>query len=107
MGFYDDVLADVKDVFLELNEFAQTQTIELEGEQYTLPILVDRNVIQAFVKNWDGVSQAELSIAFCASEVTRRPIKGQAMKFNDKRYMVAKCSEEIGLLIVDLEVPEG
>mgnify|MGYP003618426676 CR=1 FL=1 len=106
MGFKDIIAADI-DIFTNTKEFGETHLVQLEGAQYNLPLIIDKNVSTAFGKGWDGTYQSGLQIAFRASLIERKPIKGQVLMLDSKRYMVEVKDEVMGLLVVTLEVPEG
>ena len=106
MTFKDQVMADLN-VFLNTDEFAEIHAIELEGVRYEIPSLIGKDASVAYGKQWEGTYQSDLTIMFKASAITRRPVKGQEIIFDGKWYMIAECKNDMGMLVLSLEVPEG
>ena len=67
---------------------------------------IEKNVINQYKKQWDGVYQTSLTVFFKESNVKRKPVKDQILKLDGKSYIVAKCDAELGMLEVCIEVPE-
>ncbi|MBP2655401.1 MAG: hypothetical protein H6Q73_2970 [Firmicutes bacterium] len=105
MTLKSQILADT-DIFLNTDEFAEMCSIELEGVTYNIPVVISSDENLAFSKGWDGVYQSNVTVAFRTSDVKRKPVKNQVLVLNGKSYVVVNCSDEMGMLVVKLEVPD-
>lgn len=116
-GFKDMVAADIHNVFLNTDEFAELRTIRYDGEEYVdIPIVLtglkeqDRRQLQS-----DRVQGLYLvtSVLHCAlSDLGgKQPEKGGRIEVNDeeggggffRRFYVASSVCEMGMLRVELE----
>lgn len=116
-GFKDMVAADIHNVFLNTEEFAELRTIRYDGEEYVdIPIVLtglkeqDRRQLQS-----DPVQGLYLvtSVLHCAlSDLGgKQPEKGGRIEINDeeggggffRRFYVASSVCEMGMLRVELE----
>ena len=116
-GFKDMVAADIHNVFLNTDEFAELRTIRYDGEEYVdIPIVLtglkeqDRRQLQS-----DHVQGLYLvtSVLHCAlSDLGgKQPEKGGRIEVNDeeggggyfRRFYVASSVCEMGMLRVELE----
>ena len=116
-GFKDMVAADIHNVFLNTDEFAELRTIRYDGETYEdIPIVLtglkeqDRRQLQS-----DHVQGLYLvtSVLHCAlSDLGgKQPEKGGRIEVNDeeggggffRRFYVASSVCEMGMLRVELE----
>lgn len=116
-GFKDMVAADIHNVFLNTEEFAELRTIRYDGEEYVdIPIVLtglkeqDRRQLQS-----DHVQGLYLvtSVLHCAlSDLGgKQPEKGGRIEVNDeeggggffRRFYVASSVCEMGMLRVELE----
>lgn len=116
-GFKDMVAADIHNVFLNTEEFAELRTIRYDGEEYVdIPIVLtglkeqDRRQLQS-----DHVQGLYLvtSVLHCAlSDLGgKQPEKGGRIEINDeeggggffRRFYVASSVCEMGMLRVELE----
>ena len=116
-GFKDMVAADIHNVFLNTDEFAELRTIRYDGEEYVdIPIVLtglkeqDRRQLQS-----DHVQGLYLvtSVLHCAlSDLGgNQPEKGGRIEVNDeeggggffRRFYVASSVCEMGMLRVELE----
>lgn len=116
-GFKDMVAADIHNVFLNTEEFAELRTIRYDGEEYVdIPIVLtglkeqDRRQLQS-----DHVQGPYLvtSVLHCAlSDLGgKQPEKGGRIEINDeeggggffRRFYVASSVCEMGMLRVELE----
>lgn len=116
-GFKDMVAADIHNVFLNTDEFAELRTIRYDGEEYVdIPIVLtglkeqDRRQLQS-----DHVQGLYLvtSVLHCAlSDLGgKQPEKGGRIEVNDeeggggffRRFYVASSVCEMGMLRIELE----
>lgn len=115
-GFKDMVAADIHNVFLNTNEFAEKRTVEYDGERYAdIPIVLSglkekdrRQLVSDHVQGLYLVS----SVLHCAIDDLggNQPEKGTRIKINDqegggffREFYVASSVCELGMLRVELE----
>lgn len=107
MGFKDQVNADL-DVFLNLDEFAETHNID--GRQ--VKCIIDLDDLRKFrvnqqAVNFPGVYGSYKTLFVKAADLPNRPVIGQHLKVDGELYLVVECSEPDGMLEVSLEVNEA
>lgn len=116
-GFKDMVAADIHNVFLNLDEFAERRTIRYDGEDYVdIPIVLSglkekdrRQLVSDHVQGLYLVS----SVLHCAiSDLGgKQPEKGTRLSINNREggggffrgFYVASSVCEMGMLRVELE----
>lgn len=107
MGFKDQIAKDIVTVFMNMEEFAETHTID--GKKMDVMIdsneLVDRGKRYQYKKSLysDGVYRKELLIYVSASEFGVLPAIGRAMNFDGKKYIVSDAIDEDGIYSIYLE----
>lgn len=106
MSIKAQLMADA-DIFFNTEEFAEVHDVELEGMQYRIPVIVEKEKSGVYEKQWDGVYQSSLTVFIRKSDVPRRPVREQIFGLDGNQYVVVDCREDIGVLEVDLAVPEG
>lgn len=116
-GFKDMVATDNRNVFLNLNEFAERRTIRYDGDVYTdIPIVLSglkekdrRQLVSDHVQGLYLVS----SVLHCAQSDLdgAQPERGSRISINDeeggggffREFYVASSVCELGMLRVELE----
>ncbi len=117
MSFRDMVEADVHDVFLNLDEFAERRTIRYDGETYTdIPIVLsglkekDRRRLES--DHVQGLFLVSPVLHCALSDLGgNQPEKGARIRINDREggggffreFYVALSVCEMGMLRVELE----
>ena len=117
MSFKDMLADDIRDVFLNLDEFAEKRTVEYDGERYEdIPVVLSglkekdrRQLMSDHVQGLYLVS----SVLRCALDDLggNQPEKGQRIRINDKEggegffreFYVVSSVCELGMLRVELE----
>ena len=117
MSFKDMLADDIRDVFLNLDEFAEKRTVEYDGERYEdIPIVLSglkekdrRQLVSDHVQGLFLVS----SVLHCALDDLggNQPERGTRIWINDqeggggffREYYVASSVCELGMLRVELE----
>lgn len=115
-GFRDMLIADIHNVFLNLNEFGESRTVIYDGETYEdVPIVIrgfkeeDRN--QPSSDHMQGLYRVT-SVMHCARSDLggKQPEKGALLKIDDgdgsgffRSYYVAASDTQEGMLRVELE----
>lgn len=107
MNLKDIILADIDDVFLDLDELSEM--VNIDGVEIVAVIertsLKQRTMRQD--SQYDGIYKAEMALYVKESDLGYRPVFGQSMQVNGKFYLVAECSEENGMLEVILGANES
>ena len=117
MSFKDMLADDIRDVFLNLDEFAEKRTVEYDGERYedipaVLSGLKEKDRRQLMSDHVQGLYLVS-SVLHCALDDRggNQPEKGQRIRINDKEggegffreFYVASSVCELGMLRVELE----
>lgn len=103
-SFKEQIEADLA-VFLNDQEFADGHTID--GKKMT--VLVDENELLERDKsklgtNTDGLYKARRLIYVSRAEFGPRPAKGRQLNFDGRIFRVEDCTEEDGMLAIELGV---
>lgn len=103
MGFKDIVKADVHNVFLNLEEFADTHTVN--GTE--MPVLIDNNEqIEREKRNnqsMDGIFTNQRLIYVAASDFGPLPKQGSILTLDKRTFRVADAVDEDGIYSITLE----
>lgn len=116
-GFKDAVAQDICEVFLNLDDFAESRTVVYDGETYTdIPVVLSGTKQQSRRQLQTDHAQGMFlvtDVLHCAlSDLGGRlPEKGQRLKINDLEgsggffhsYYVAASTSKMGMLRVELE----
>jgi len=103
-SFKDLVAADVSAVFLNKLELADTHIID--GKEMT--VLIDENELLERDKakmgvHLDSTYKARRLIYVEKTEFGPRPAQGKMIALDGRQYRVADCTEEAGILAIELE----
>ena len=117
MSFKDAVDADISNVFLNLDEFAEKRTVKYDGNIYKdIPVVLtnlkekDRPQVQS--DHAQGLYRTSTTLHCALSDLGGDvPEKGMKLRINDraggggffKTYYVASSGCEMGMLRVELE----
>ena len=103
MGFKDIVKADVHNVFLDLEEFADTHTVN--GAE--MPVLIDNNEQIEREKrnnqNMDGIFTNQRLIYVAASDFGPQPKQGSILTLDKRTFRVVDAIDEDGVYSITLE----
>lgn len=103
-AFKDAVAKDIKSVFINIDEFAYEH--DLNGK--TVRCVVDKDVIdgaKGTVANpLYGVFLNAITIYVDAKDIDRKPVEGELLSLDKKRYVVRNVSVEDGILVILAEV---
>ncbi|TZE81997.1 hypothetical protein [Calorimonas adulescens] len=103
MSFKDTVQSDLN-VFFNLDEFAETRTIDGRA----LNVIVDNDRLQQrSQKEYDGISVGEILFYVKASEFGERPEQGTPMIFDGRQMYVFDCREDDGVYEIILQQNRG
>lgn len=104
MGFKDQVAADIANVFINFDEFADNHVIN--GVSVLAVLDSDINQARAFnrlISVNDGVSLQLVSLFVKLSDFGYQPVEGEHMTVDGKGYFVSECLENIGVLEIKLK----
>lgn len=98
MTFREQVAADITDVFLNPEEFAELHTIDTT--ELLAVVSRDSSTKRSGVssRNYDGLHGEFLTVNFRAADYDRRPQQGENIKVDGKLYKVDTCSEAMGMV---------
>lgn len=103
MGFKDIIKADVQNVFLNLEEFADTHTVN--GTD--MPVLIDNNEQIEREKrnnqNMDGIFTNQRLIYVAASDFGPLPKQGSILTLDKRTFRVVDAIDEDGVYSITLE----
>lgn len=128
MSFKDVVRADIANVFLNPDEFADVRTIRFNGEvfenvrvvltqikQSERAVLIEQRGMMGNRDRMQGLYQATARLYVAADDIGGHvPEQGQRIDISDgdesndwfRRYYVASASLDCGLLCVEMEATE-
>lgn len=103
-SFKDLVAADVSAVFLNKLEFADAHTIDGRA----MAVLIDENELLERDKakmgtHMDGLYKSRRLIYVSKLEFGPRPNQGKIIALDGRPFRVADCTEEAGILAIELE----
>lgn len=100
-GFKDMVAADIDNVFLNEDEFAETHT--LEGNTCVCVITNDRTKrVTRSARNFSGLHGDFLCVVVKTSSLQREPKQGENFRVDSKLYKMASCTEDMGVYTIQL-----
>lgn len=103
-AFKDAVAKDIKSVFINMDEFAYEH--DLNGKK--VQCVVDKDIIdgaKGTVSNpLYGVFLNAITIYVDAKDIDRKPVEGELLSLDKKRYVVRNVSVEDGILVILAEV---
>lgn len=102
-GFKNAVKKDVKSVFINHDEFAESHTID----GVSVVCIVDKDITDGRDGreiNFEGVFLNTLTIYVSTADIENRPVEGQYIDFDGETYHVLNVSDEDGILAIIVEV---
>lgn len=105
MSFKDMVAADISAVFLNPDEFGEAHT--LEGRECVCVVSGDstndrKANIQGGKRTPDGLHGDYVTVCVKTSDLSKIPAEGTPFRMDGKRYVVDKCTEDMGMLTIEL-----
>ncbi|MFV0400986.1 MAG: hypothetical protein ACK5LX_10265 [Oscillospiraceae bacterium] len=106
-AFKDMVNRDLRNVFHNLDEFAEMESFRYDGNLYNLPIIVDddtssdRKILAD--DNGLGVFMADLLLFINQDDLGFAPKKDREVEFRGNTYNILKVGEESGEIILYLK----
>lgn len=96
--FKDFAVADVQNVFLNLNEFADYH--DIDGEK--IKCVIDKNIISEIPENGLVGDFINMTTLYADSKDLEAPEEGQWMSIDDSRHIVKSVSIEGTMLVIVL-----
>ena len=97
----------VNDLAAFFNAFADMH--DIDGNQ--VAAIVDEDIIKQRSNrqsgNFDGVYRGEVVLYVKAADLSRRPVRGQAIRLDGRLMLVDDCAESDGMLEISLEANES
>ena len=111
MGFKDIICSDIKNVFLNADEFAYTHTIN--GKD--INAVIDDDIFEGEANvSFHGQAQEKAAglysggiAAYVSADDMGKPKPGSFMIIDDKRYIVKSVSEQDGMYKINIEKTGG
>lgn len=99
MNLHDQMAIDVRNTFLNIDEFATVH--EIDGRK--MPVIVDATDNPTPLDYAEGVSVFRKIIYVESAVLGYTPRQEQVMKFDGERFTVALVSDADGLFVITLE----
>lgn len=103
--FKELLAADISNVFLNLNEFAEIRLIN--GKKMAVMVddneLLERDKATALGAQLTGTYKVRRLIYVSKEEFGPRPAQDALLTMGTKEYRVKSCTEEAGILALELE----
>lgn len=103
MTFKEILAQDVRNVFLNMGEFAEEHIID--GRPMAVQIddneLLERDKAGTGVHR-DGLYKSRILIYVASADFGKRPAIGKLLRLDGERYRVVDCRDEAGLLSIEL-----
>ena len=103
--FKELLAADISNVFLNLDEFAEIRLIN--GKKIAVMVddneLLERDKATALGAQLAGTYKARRLIYVSKEEFGPRPAQDALLTMGTKEYRVKSCTEETGILTIELE----
>lgn len=107
-AFKDAVAADIKRVFINPLEFADWHNINGDN----VLAVVDRDVIKerqrpTAAEYAEGVFLEEILVYVDASDLSRKPVKGEIFRLDGEMFLVVEVGENMGVLEITITSNEA
>lgn len=107
-GFKDLVKQDVKNVFINFEEFGERHNVD--GSDVIVVVddneLIEREKGRAGNSYIDGIYKKRLMFYIAAEDIDALPQVGRVMTFDREDYIVTDAVSECGIFSISLEVYE-
>lgn len=107
MNFKEQLERDVKEVFHNVDEFAEEKEFYYNGKQYKAPVILDYEGAQDRKKpssdNADGIFLVDARMYISFSDLNIMPRQGAQIEIEDDIFNITKVENEAGEIVLDLE----
>ena len=103
--FKEQIAADISTTFLNCLEFADTHTVN--GKKMAAVVddneLLERDKAKIMAAQTEGTYKARRLVYVAKADFGPRPAQGIVLTLDGKAYKVKSCTEEAGVLAIELE----
>lgn len=103
--FKEQIAADISTTFLNCLEFADTHTVN--GKEMAAVVddneLLERDKAKIMAAQTEGTYKARRLVYVAKADFGPRPAQGAMLTLDGKAYKVKSCTEEAGVLAIELE----
>lgn len=103
--FKEQIAADISTTFLNCLEFADTHTVN--GKKMAVVVddneLLERDKAKIMAAQTEGTYKARRLVYVAKADFGPRPAQGVVLTLDGKTYKVKSCTEEAGVLAIELE----
>lgn len=101
-AFKDAIAKDVKAVFINPMEFADTHSVN----GYEVACVVDKDLTAEAQQRLEGVFVNTVTIYIAEGDLEVRPVEGELLDLDEVQHIVRSVSAEDGILVIVAEVNE-
>lgn len=109
LSFKELVASDISDVFLNSLEFADKRLVN--GKEMSVMTddneLLERDKSKLLNANLQGTYKSRRLIYVAKSEFGPRPAHGALLTLGTNQYRISSCTEEDGILAIELEASKS
>lgn len=109
ISFKELVSADISNVFLNILEFAEVRLVN--GKKMSVVVddneLLERDKATLLGGRLDGTYRSRRLIYVSKAEFGPRPAQSSILTLGTKDYRVKSCTEEAGILAIELEAEKS
>lgn len=108
-SFKDTIKNDIKEVFLNSEEFSDVHTFVIDGDLIQISAQVDANELikRENGKYSDGFYKQQFIVYVSSNEFGAKPKQGAEIKMDGKKYIVIEVADEYGVYSMTLEAKKG
>ena len=104
LSFRDCIAADIQNVFLNQEEFAEVHTVDGKSMRVILDddSLLERDAARGGVHT-DGLYKNRRLLYLSKTDYGGRPVPGKALNLDGRVWYVVQADEDAGMLTIELE----
>lgn len=99
-AFKDAIAKDIKSVFINIDEFADEHTLNGKKVHCVLDKDITDGTKDRVTDPVYGVFLNAITIYVDAKDIDRKPVEGEPLSLDKKRYIVRNVSVEGGILVI-------
>lgn len=107
-GFKAQIQRDIKAVFHNESEFAETMEVRYNGRDYEIPIVLDyegaKDRKQPSSDHADGIFVVDVTAYIALNDIGVVPQKNKRIEIGGDVFNIIQVSNEAGEIILDLEM---
>lgn len=106
MSLKNQIKSDL-DLFFNIEEFAELH--DIDGLQISAVVDSDTLKVRSDRRSerYDGIYKGKIAVYVKDADLPSRTVYGQHMRLDGKLYLVAECTENMGVLEITLEANES